>query len=192
LLAAADGAQQVSAILAEGGVRFLVIEHLANTRIDGACLWLDETSPVVVLSLRYDRIDGFWFTLLHELGHVQAKDGLINKARPLDIDLVGNEDPQAGEGPPVEQRANRFAVNWLIPQDSLRRFITKPRPYYSKQKIRAFAASLDVHPGLVVGQLQFRGEIPYTHNREMLTRVRDIVTSAALTDGWGSMVPPDL
>jgi HTH-type transcriptional regulator/antitoxin HigA len=192
LLAAADGAQQVSAILAEGGVRFLVIEHLANTRIDGACLWLDETSPVVVLSLRYDRIDGFWFTLLHELGHVQAKDGLINKARPLDIDLVGNEDPQAGEGPPVEQRANRFAVNWLIPQDSLRRFITKTRPYYSKQKIRAFAASLDVHPGLVVGQLQFRGEIPYTHNREMLTRVRDIVTSAALTDGWGSMVPPDL
>ena len=57
--------RQVPEILAQAGVRFVVVEHLPGTRIDGACLWLDPRSPVIVLSLRYDRIDHFWHTLMH-------------------------------------------------------------------------------------------------------------------------------
>jgi HTH-type transcriptional regulator/antitoxin HigA len=50
------------------------------------------------------------------------------------------------------------------------------------------AARLDIHPGIVVGQLQYRKAIPYSHSREMLAKVRNIVTDAALTDGFGSIL----
>jgi len=70
-------------------VRFLVLEPLPQTRIDGACFWLDEYSPVVVVSVRYDRIDGFWHTLMHELEHMKNRHGLTDY-RPLDTDLVGS------------------------------------------------------------------------------------------------------
>jgi HTH-type transcriptional regulator/antitoxin HigA len=46
-----------------------------------------------------------------------------------------------------------------------------------------------VHPGLVVGQLQFRDEIPYTHFHKYLVKVREIITRTAVTDGWGSSPP---
>jgi len=38
------------------------------------------------------------------------------------------------------------------------------------------------------GQLQHRKAIPYSHSREMLAKVRNIVTEAALTDGFGSIL----
>ena len=48
-----------------------------------------------------------------------------------------------------------------------------------------FAEAHNLHPGLVVGQLQFRGELDWTHSREMLERVRGVIAGTALTDGWG-------
>src|SRR5262249_30040136 len=63
-------ARRVPRLLAEFGIRFMIVEHLPRTRIDGAALWLDQYSPVVALSIRLDRIDSFWFTLFHELGHI--------------------------------------------------------------------------------------------------------------------------
>ena len=53
------------------GIRFVVLEPLPQTRIDGVCFWLDDLSPVIALSFRYDRLDWFWFTLGHELRHVK-------------------------------------------------------------------------------------------------------------------------
>jgi HTH-type transcriptional regulator/antitoxin HigA len=44
---------------------------------------------------------------------------------------------------------------------------------------------MGVHPGVVVGQLQHRGELEYRHNRDMLVNVRDHLIGVALTDGWG-------
>src|SRR5262245_28463139 len=61
--------RHVPTILADGGVRFVVVEHLEGTRIDGVCVWLD-IGPVIALSLRFDRIDSFWFALAHECAHV--------------------------------------------------------------------------------------------------------------------------
>ncbi len=55
-------------------------------------------------------------------------------------------------------------------------------------------ASGGVHPGIVVGQLQHasRGELKYSQHRDMLAKVRDIVTTTALTDGWGHSLPTDV
>lgn len=169
-------------VLAEMGIRLVVIERLPKTRIDGAVLWLNKKSPVIALSLRYDRIDGLWFTLGHELGHIANSDGLT----PIDVDLVGKGREKSAGKPEIEQKADRFATELIIPPDELESFIVQVRPLYSKVRIKGFANKIGVHPGIVVGQLQYRGEIGYSHSREMLVKVRDVLTETALTDGWGS------
>lgn len=187
LLGDAEEIRRAPAILAEHGIRFLVIEPLARTRIDGACLWIDN-APVIALSMRYDRIDAFWFTLIHELVHADKKDGLQGSNTPLDIDLVGTQRV-AVDKPDFENTADREAAEALVPEKDLDDFILRVKPLYSKARIQGFANRLKVHPGIVIGQLQFRGEISYAHSRRFLEPVRHRVTQAALTDGWGYEAP---
>ncbi len=181
--------RRVPTILAEAGVRLLIVEPLPMSRIDGACFWLTRRSPVVVLSLRFDRLDYFWHTLMHELGHVYNRDGLDNDHRALDLNLLSPSNVDPDERPEFEQAADEFAVAALISQDSLDDFILRTKPLYAKKKIRAFAKLAQVHPGIIVGQLQHRGEISYAHSREMLEKVRSVITQVTLTDGWGQELP---
>jgi HTH-type transcriptional regulator/antitoxin HigA len=102
-------------VLAGAGVRFLIVETLPTTRIDGVCLWLDPESPVIALSLRYDRIDAFWHTLLHECAHVKYRDGLAGDIY-LDIDLVGDEAGSSAAKPEAELKADEFAASFSIPR----------------------------------------------------------------------------
>lgn len=184
LLHSPEDVRHVPRILADAGIRLVVLEPLPQTRIDGVCFWLDDTSPVIALSFRYDRLDWFWFTLGHELKHVKNGDGRETDAH-LDIDLVGAQAPRTEEKPPSEQEADRFAVQFLLPEHELERFMARVRPLYSKQRILGFAARLNIHPGIVIGQLQRRGEIKYAHSRDLLLKVRDYVIDSALTEGWG-------
>lgn len=191
LLANPDDVRQVPQVLASLGVRFVVVEHLPETRIDGACFWLDSKSPVVALSVRFDRIDSFWFTLMHELGHVAAGDGRDTALRP-DIDLVVNGEATSGDEalPPEELAANQFASSFLLPSEEFEGFIRRVKPLFSKQKIEGFAVEHKMHPGLVVGQLQHRRLIPFANLRASLVKVRAALLETALYDGWG--VTPEI
>jgi HTH-type transcriptional regulator/antitoxin HigA len=184
-----EDVRHVPRLLANMGIRLLVVEPLAGTRIDGVCFWLDDRSPVVVLSLRYDRIDYFWYTLMHELGHVRNRDGLDSDWPSLDTDIVGQRAQKSGGKPQAEELADQFAVETLIPQEDLEDFILRVRPLYSAMRIQGFANRIGVHAGIVVGQLQHRGEVSYAQHRRMLSPVRHIITHAALTDGWGTSLP---
>jgi HTH-type transcriptional regulator / antitoxin HigA len=173
---------QVPAILAEAGIRFLIIQALPGTRVDGACFWIDD-APVIVLSIRFDRIDNFWFVLFHELGHIAGGDG---KEHPtLDRDL--EKADASGGRPPSEHEADDFATRRLIPEDPLKAFMREVRPFYSRARIESFAQLIQVHPGVVVGQLHHLGEVPYANLRKLLVPVREMVTATALTDGWGAV-----
>ncbi len=185
LLVDVEETRHVPRVLAEAGVRLVLVEQLPGTRIDGAAFWLDAKSPVIALSLRFDRVDGFWHTLLHDAMHILHGDVKPNTRPIIDVDLIGESAISDVDRPPAEQRADRDAANFLVPEDQLADFIARVRPLYSKKKIREFAASLGVHPGIVVGQLQHRGEIPFSHSRDMLQRVRETICEVALTDGWG-------
>ncbi len=79
--------------------------------------------PVIALSLRYDRIDVLWFRLGHELGHIINGDGLEPN---IDIDLVGKRRKTSAEGPKIEQKADKFAEELLVPPDELESFIGRP------------------------------------------------------------------
>jgi HTH-type transcriptional regulator / antitoxin HigA len=178
LVSAPEEIRQVPRILAEVGVRFVVIEFLPGAKIDGAAFWVDD-APVIAMSLRYDRIDNFWFVLRHEIEHILRRDGQI-----VDVELT--ERVQRKDTlPPEEIRANAEAAEFLVPSAEISDFIARVRPLYSEQRILLFARRIGVHPGLVVGQLQRREEVPYTHFHKYLVKIRDIITSTTVTDGWG-------
>jgi HTH-type transcriptional regulator/antitoxin HigA len=183
LLIAPEEIRQVPQLLAASGVRFVIVEFIPGAKVDGAAFWLNET-PVIAMSLRFDRVNNFWFVLRHEVEHVLNKDGLVT----IDIELT--EKLQRKDALPAEEvRANEAASEYLVPKSELDNFITRVRPLYYEQRILLFAKRIGVHPGLVVGQLQFRDEVPYTHFHKHLVKVREIITQTALTDGWGT-VPP--
>lgn len=179
-------ARHLPKLLAEYGVRFVAIEPLSGTRIDGAALW-DDVGPIMAVSIRHDRVDGLWFTVLHEWSHIRHGD-----PESVDRDMVDSEDGVtvrlAGES--FEHRADQEAAAALIPTEEMESFISRVGPLYSKDRIIQFANRIRIHPGIIVGQLQYRGEIGYRSNREQLVKIRDIVVSTALTDGWGHEISP--
>jgi HTH-type transcriptional regulator / antitoxin HigA len=179
-----ENVKHVPKILAEMGIRFVVVEHLPKTKIDGAALWIgkDWEKPVIALSLRYDRIDSFWHTLMHECSHIRHRDHYI-----LDVDLVGSDRCLSTEAlSQIEQRANQEAAETLIPESRLRQFISITKPFYYREKIIQFANQIKIHPGIIAGQLQHRGEIQWNANRDMLVKIRSLLIATALTDGWGA------
>ncbi|MGP0069857.1 MAG: ImmA/IrrE family metallo-endopeptidase [Isosphaeraceae bacterium] len=175
-------ARRIPGLLADYGIRFLVVEHLPRTRIDGAALWLDDESPVVAVSIRLDRIDSFWHTLAHELGHIDRQD--FRDSAGIDDDIAGDAvSPE--ERSECEIGADEFARNLLVPRQEIESFIARVGPMDSKAKIDQFANKIRVHPAIIISQLRRRGEIKYSHGREMPVKIRDMITDSALTDGWG-------
>lgn len=186
LLNSAEAARKVPKVLAESGIRFVVVESLPSARIDGVCFWLDDKSPVIGMTLRFDRIDNFWFVLRHELEHVIRKHG--QSAAMLDVGLEG-ERAGTGDSIPEEERvANEAAAEFCVPQKQLKHFIQVKSPFFAERDIRGFAATYKIHPGLVAGQLQHKME-RYDLFRNHLVKIRSVVTPNAMVDGWGDVAP---
>lgn len=164
-------------LLQRYGIRFVIVERLPNVKIDGAAFWLDDNSPVVVLSLRFDNIGSFWFALIHELMHIKKRD------------YFSMDNLQESATDEIEKQRNKETAEFFVPCAELERFISQTSPYYSKVKINAFANKLKVHPGIIVGQLQKRGEIGYNVHHELMAKVRGVITITAFTDGWEHPVP---
>ncbi|MBL4698184.1 MAG: helix-turn-helix domain-containing protein [Phycisphaerales bacterium] len=173
--------RKLPGMLADCGVRVVLVKHLKGTAIDGGALWCNKTSePVVGLSARFGRLDNFWFTLMHEIAHIIAGDGVV-----ADSEI----DRQSDHIDVVEQRANRTAASWLVPQDDLSSFIRRTSPLYSTRKILNFARRIRVHPSLIVGQLKHRGEVSWDKFNGMSIDVRDYAKQAIIQDGWDGPAP---
>jgi len=181
LLSAPEEARHVPRILAGCGVRFLVVEKLPQTDIDGVCCWLDECSPVIGMSTRRDKIDNFWFVLRHEIEHVllgHGKDEAI-----IDTALEGERAGTGSSLPEKEKLANAAAANFCAPLAKMDSFMARKKPFYYERDVVAFARLLHRHPGLVVGQMQFRlGN--YSYLTKHLVRIRQFVLPGAIVDGW--------
>jgi HTH-type transcriptional regulator / antitoxin HigA len=177
----------VPRIMAECGVRFVIVESIGSAKIDGVCFWLNDRSPVIGMSLRFDRIDNFWFVLRHEIEHVLQGHGRGGAAM-LDAELEGE---RAGTGPDVseeERVANEAAQNFCVPADQLDAFIARKAPFFSEKDMIGFARILKVHPGIVAGQLQHKTG-RYDRFRDHLAKVRAIISPNAIKDGGGDFAP---
>jgi HTH-type transcriptional regulator/antitoxin HigA len=177
LAAKTQAAHRVPALLTGAGIRYVVVEPLPSVKIDGAAFWLDADSPVIAMSLRFDNIGSFWFALMHEVDHIEYKDAF------------SFDDLQSKPNDEAEERASGNAANLLVPQQELEEFIKACAPRYSEARINNLATRLQIHPGIIVGQLQHRHELSYAAHRKLLTKIRDLITQFAFTDGWGQPVP---
>ena len=183
LLIAPEEVRNVPGILAGCGVRFLIVEKLPQADIDGACCWLDRHSPVIGMTLRRDKIDNFWFVLRHELEHVLCGHGQDQAV----IDDLDGDRAGTGSGLPEEERiANSAASNFCASSERLTKFMELKHPFYYERDVQAFAKTIGRHPGLVVGQMQFRlGN--YSYLAKHLAKVRNFILQEAIFDGWGQV-----
>jgi HTH-type transcriptional regulator/antitoxin HigA len=132
--------------LIEGkGISVVIEPHLAGTQLDGAAFLDQDGTPVIGLTLRFDRIDYFWFTLLHELAHVMK-----HLSNPGDAFLDRLEDSDATETMEIE--ANRIARDALISRAAWRRSEVVSAP--SRERIIRFAKEQMVHPAIVAGRIR--------------------------------------
>jgi HTH-type transcriptional regulator/antitoxin HigA len=179
--------RHVPRVLAECGIRFAIVETLPKALIDGVCFWLDDQSPVVGMTTRFDRNDNFWFVLRHELEHVLNKDGLGKSEEDVTVD-VSLDAIQNDETPAQEKRANNAAQTFCVPESELETFILRKAPFISERDVVGFSKRIGRHPGIVVGQIQNRLERPEWLNR-LKAKVRHFVAPAAVVDGWGEPAP---
>lgn len=180
---AAEDVANVPRVLMECGVRFVIVESLPSAKIDGVCFWLNERSPVIAMTLRFDRIDNFWFVLRHEIEHVLQMHGTV-----IDVELEGDR-AGTGEGVPEEERvANLAAQEFCVPESRMDAFVVRKAPFFAERDLIAFARILKVHPGIVAGQLQ-RKTGRYDRFRDHLVKVRAIISPNAIKDGWGDVAP---
>jgi HTH-type transcriptional regulator/antitoxin HigA len=173
----------VCELLRRYGIRFVVVEPLERCRIDGAAFWIDAGKPAIAMSLRFGRVDNFWFVLMHEIAHIANGD-----AASVDVDLAGKDQVPSRMKSIAERMADEAASADLVDPQELSQFITMFSPLYSKARIAQFAHRIKMYPGVIVGQLQHRGELSWESHRDYLVNVRDYVTSTALTDGWGKSI----
>lgn len=188
LMTSVESIRKVPRVLAEAGIRFVIVESLKSAKIDGVCFWIDNHSPVIGMTLRYDRIDNFWFVLRHELEHVDKLHGRI--AIMLDTHLEGDRASVDTETSEEERIANSAAANFGFTQEYLQKFISRKAPFFKEMDVLGFAKTVQVHPGIVVGRLQ-HATGRYDLLRKYLVGVRSKIAPSAMVDGWGEIASTD-
>lgn len=135
---------KISDVLLQRGVVLIFERALPGMKLDGVVFTFHGGRPVVGLSLRYARLDIFWFTLMHELAHVVLHHEMLSEPILDDLDDVGDGV--------VEMQANRLARDCLISRSEWRSSIVK----YSMtdDAVRSFSQKVGVHPSITAGRLQ--------------------------------------
>ncbi|WOJ91756.1 addiction module antidote protein, HigA family (plasmid) [Methylocapsa polymorpha] len=184
MLAAPEEARHVPKILGECGVRFVVVESLPSSKIDGVCFWLDENSPVIGMSLRFDRIDNFWFVLRHEIEHALQGHGRGDPEGMIDAELQGDQAGTGSSVPEEERIANAAASDFCVPRQKMDSFIARKNPFFYEKDVLAFAKLNNLHPALPVGQIQHAtGRFDYLKKYQV--KIRQFVLPGTIADGWG-------
>jgi len=158
-----DPFAKIQESLNAAGVRCVHVTHLPKTKLDGAAFWLNNQSPVVAVTLRINRIDNFWFTLLHELAHVLFH--LKTDSQPM-LDEEITEPSKRTK----EKEADTYAQEWLIPSSKFAQYLNERNGFFTSKSVRKFASDLGIHPAIVVGRLQHERLVPYSHMRNVLEK----------------------
>ncbi len=146
--------------LEKQGIHLIVVAHLPKTYLDGAAILMPDGSPVVGLTLRYDRIDNFWFCLLHELAHVARH---LNASDQIIIDDMDLRSRDAACEDKTEKEADEMAHEGLIPQKVWEKQLIKGEK--TAEKICALAEKLKIHPAIIAGRVRHE-----SNNYKLLSR----------------------
>ena len=169
--------------LVNHGIPLVIERHLPKTYLDGAALQLDDGRPVVALTLRYDRIDNFWFCLLHELAHIgrhmdhDRGCAFVDDLTLRTVDAI-SEDPR-------EAQADEWAEEALIPQAIWNTSAVRERP--TPMAVMHLATALQVHPAVVAGRIRYEQRnyrllSQFVGNGEVRRQFRIAAPSASSTE----------
>jgi HTH-type transcriptional regulator/antitoxin HigA len=137
--------RQLPTILADFGIILVYIYALPGMSADGAVFHLSTGHAVIAMSLRYPRLDYFWFTLLHELAHLVLHNDQFEDPVFFDVEAAEGRDK-------AEKAANRLAKDSIVDRESWRN--CGPKYDTSERAVHLYAAEQGVHPGLIAGLLR--------------------------------------
>lgn len=140
-----QGPRLAQEFLGDMGIALVVEDHFNKTYLDGAAM-LDGDLPVVALTLRHDRLDNFWFALLHELVHVQQH---LKPEHPF---IADNLEDKVHQQTQEEREADDGARDILIPQSEWLASGLTDEP--SMEAALALADKLRIHPTIVAGRVR--------------------------------------
>jgi len=132
------------------GIHFVILPHLPRTYLDGASFKAPDGRPVIGITLRYDRLDNFWFTLAHELAHVLLHLGKHNIAFFDDIE----HGPQFS-GNQQEDEANQLSARLLIPHEAWEACKETLIATLDEHRVVELAQDLDISPAIVAGRVRW-------------------------------------
>jgi HTH-type transcriptional regulator/antitoxin HigA len=138
-----EGPKQAVQFLKDNGIRVVFEPQIEGTYLDGAALLVDKIYPVIALTLRYDRLDNFWFVLFHELAHIVLHLG-------NEFDAIFDDLDSHIEG--IEMEADLYALNISIPEPIWKKSLVRFSP--SNETIINQARSLKIHPALIAGRIR--------------------------------------
>jgi len=131
------------------GIILVIEPHFSKTYLDGAAILVNKENPVIGLTLRHDRLDNFWFTLMHELAHISLH---YNQ----DISLFYDELETASSGlDEKEQEADELAEESLLPKAKWE--VSPARLIPSSMAANSLAKELGVHVAIIAGQIRHKG-----------------------------------
>lgn len=163
-----EGLPSAQSILSTCGVAFVWVPALPSTGISGCTRWIGSKRVIVALSLRYKTDDQIWFTFFHEIGHVlkhrKKQSFILDNADESLTDSIVDPDMQS-----IEDEANRFAADSLIPSTLFTKFISFG--IFSNDTIYDFSEAIGVSPGIVVGRLQKEGVLEQHQGNKLKQRI---------------------
>ncbi|MEN3159967.1 ImmA/IrrE family metallo-endopeptidase [Alkalimonas sp. NCh-2] len=131
-------------ILAKKGIAMIYCRSLPGMKVDGAALKLSSGHPVIGISLRYSRLDYFWFTLIHELSHISLHLDILENPILDDLDTDAESE--------IEISANRLAKQTFVDRSVWRN--CEPKYNKSIDAITKFSESIGIHRSIVAGMLR--------------------------------------
>jgi HTH-type transcriptional regulator/antitoxin HigA len=169
----ADGPMRALAAVREIGIGLVVESGLPGMSLDGASVHTSPAGPVIALTLRYDRLDNFWFTLLHELGHIA-----LHLSEPSDDVFIDSLEDSTSDEQEEEAEANAFAKDNLIPRDLWLR--SDAYRLGTAGSVLSLANEIGVHPAIVAGRIRYeRRDFRILSDLVGMGGVRDVIFADA-------------
>ena len=143
-----DGPLLVRELLSKRGIHLIIQPHLPKTHLDGAAIATRDGARIIGLTLRHDRLDNFWFTLLHELAHIK-----LHLDTSDTLQAIFDNELDAASTDRFEVQADTLARDTLIPPKLWKPAALGDKP--STAAVKQFARTLRIHPAIVAGRVQF-------------------------------------
>jgi len=154
-----DGPFLVREHLIKIGIKLVIERHLPKTYLDGATILTEKDTPVIGMTIRYDNLGNFWFTLMHELAHIARHYG-------QNIDYFYDEKLLEEDGIEIDTKeleADEWAEESILPESKWEISTAKITP--SPMAAQSLANELGINVAVVAGIIRYKHQNFYYLNK---------------------------